>query len=337
MEKNISDYKLGIVGKVDSLGTVPIGDEFNYMDYIIDEYDPERKFAVFDWRDIGKDLTLSRYVLRNYAGHREIVEKSVPLEKICDLMFIKQLGSIHREKEQFLSFLSSLDNFNGVAVNNPDTFRKNLSKAYLTSLQDHGFPVVPTVRYANGASISDVRDSDFSSINNHYSGHHDDIVVKPEFFGEKGHGVRKLSSFNYEEDFAKYVKQHSPFIAQPFIPEIVEYGERSLIFLGKDFSHGVAKYTGEFLINVSDNAVYTPYEPTSSELKMSRAILDGWPDKIGYTRIDLIHSGGIPFIGEVEMGNPAFYIANNIPHPEIFMPRLKKFIDNTWSEYKNEY
>lgn len=315
--------KLGIIARIDSLDKVPTGDKMNYVKFLIDYFRERRNLVAIDWRDINENLDVARHLSCNKEGIF-LKEETINLNEICDLLFIKNLGKICKEQQGFLNFLGFLDKFDGRVTNPVGTIKNNLSKQYLLDLQAKGFPTVPTVEIDKNTTLQDLKKLDFS-FNRFHKGKPSGFVVKPKVFGEQGIGVKKSDSFENEEEFKKYLDENGPVLVQPLISEIRGRGENSLIFFGKEFIHGVNKFTGKFKINCCEGILCSIHEPSGEELKLCEGIVDYWPDKTDYIRIDLIPYAGGSLISEVELVNPAFYIENILSLKDNFAEELENF------------
>jgi len=325
--------KLGVVVRLDHLGKVIPGDSINYMDYVMEYFRKKSQVVMFDWRDVSKDLIVSKYAVGDKGGVR-IRDSPKKLNELCDFIFIKQLGKVYEAREEFLSFLDSLKNFDGTILNPLDTIRNNFSKKYLIDLQEKGLPTVPTIALKENISLEEVKETEFSFA--HYSGKPNDYVVKPMDFGEMGVAVKKVSEFENEEEFQEYLKKNSPVLLQPFISDILENGENSLIFLSKEFAHAIRKVSEGFKINCGLlNTNYELYKPNDSELKICERIHESWKDELGYWRVDFIYVDGKPLISEVEAANPALYPENCPSISKEFTSKLDAFLGEYYESKVN--
>ncbi len=316
--------KLGIVVRGDQLGKIIPGDDINYMDYVMEDFRKKSQVVMFDWRDVSEDLIVSKYFIGDENGV-EMRESPKKLGELCDFIFIKQLGKVYAQRKEFLSFLKSLKKFEGIILNPLDTIRNNFSKKYLLDLQEKDLPVIPTIVLEKNMTLEKAKEVEFSLP--HYSGKPEDHVVKPMEFGEMGAAVKRISEFENEEEFQGYLEENSPVLLQPFISDILENGENSLIFLGKEFTHAIRKISGEFKINCGLlKTNYELYGPEDYELEVSKKIYDAWGDELGYWRIDFIYVDGRPLISEVEAANPALYPENYPAIAEEFTKKLDRFL-----------
>ena len=254
---------------------------------------------LFDWKDLGKGLSLRRYVFGNDES-KELREGG-NLDGL-DIVHIGQLGRIYQRVEQFNNFLDNLGCFGGRVINPLETIRGNLSKQYLVDLYEKGVPVIPTIQLPNNLSLEEACDMEFSG----WSERIEDIVSKPKNFGERGEDVVTLSSFNSDEEFQNYLHENRNVLAQPLIRDLYTGGENSLIFLRGRFIYGVNKFTGDFKVNASEGTMYARHFPGEKELDIARRAISDWPTPFDYVRVDMVNSEN-PLIMEVEMVNPSFY------------------------------
>jgi len=306
--------KIGLVCRPDRLDNVPEYDNYNYINFIVQDFRKRHDLYLFDWRNLNENLSAEGII----ANKKGFEEKYFSLND-CDLVFIKQLGKIHKEQESFLNFLNILDNYSGKILNDTNTIRSNLSKQYLLDLYEEDFPVIPTKKFNKKFGLDQARQISFNK-------NIESLVIKPLVFGEQGQSVRQLESFENNYEFEEYKKRNGDLIIQPLIKSIFKNGERSLVYLGKEFAHAVSKYSGKFKINATLNTIYKKHNPTQEELKICNEVLDFWPNKLGYTRIDLIFNGEKYLISEIETINPAFYIENVPGLGKEFLPKLEEFL-----------
>ncbi len=280
---------------------------------------------VFSW----KSLTDQGKIKEAYSINKGETKELDP-NKELDIIFTKQLGNIANCPQEFLNYLTNLGNVNAIKVNEPERMFVNLDKKYLIELQKECFPVVPTVNVYN-RKLEELLKYDFGT-------KHEDIILKPRVFGESGNGVVKASDFKgNEEEFSKYIDQNQPVIAQPMMEEIFK-GERSLIFLGEEFSHGIIKKsaTDNYKINISFGTEYTRYFPEQNELEMALKVIDHYNDQNQMTRIDFLDTDDGPKIMEVERINPSTY-TTQVGLAHHFCYNLAKFLKRVYTEQKTNY
>ncbi len=292
-------FKLGLVAELGTESLIKSKDWAYFMNFFREKGD----VVLFDWKDVSSNFIIPRFVLGS-KDDLGLVESNEDIRNLADILYVGQLGKIHKKKEDFMSFLNILENFSGIVVNPIETIKGNLSKQYLLDLQKKGISVIPTVDVYINYSIQYLKNLNFPN----YGKSIEDIVLKPKVFGEQGNGVIKLSDLKGESEFKDYLKNNGEVIAQPLVNEIYAKGENSYIFTGRNFSHGLNKITGNFKINFCGSSKYVSIKPTKAEMDLCQSVFDVWPTNFGYARLDIIPSEK-PLIGEVEMVNPAGYLS----------------------------
>ncbi|MFW9874200.1 MAG: RimK family alpha-L-glutamate ligase [Candidatus Thorarchaeota archaeon] len=321
--------KIGVCSKTNYFGKLMPGDDINYIDYLFHSLRKKHEVILFNWRNVSKNLDAKDIIVGNSKQFHK--EKYLNLSD-CDLLFLKQLGKVYGDENNFVNFLNILrSDFSGRIINPLDTMIKGFNKNYLFRLQKEGLPVIPTKKLNPNWKLEKIKKINFDS--GCYHGVPNDYVIKPIEFGEKGESVRTISSFDSDLDLHNFLsKKGKTFLIQPYMESIKSKGENSFIFLGKNFSHAVNKLSGDFLINWDANSPgrtkYSFYNPTRKELGICNEVLDSWPDHLGYSRIDFIYDSNQPFIGEVEVVNPSFYVENLPGFIDTFIPKLGKFLED---------
>ena len=316
-EENIGEnIRLGMVAEVTDDSIQNIKDS-EYL-FRFNEFRKDWEVVLFDWKDVKEGGNLERYVFGDSKGFS--MKYDGKLNDLVNIVHVGQLGKIVDKSKDFLKFIKILRQYPGKIVNNLDIIESNLSKEYLLDLQEKGFSIIPTIELKRGTSLEKLSKEKFRN-----SFKFNDLVVKPKIFGEKGEGVKRVSDFKSEKEFQDYLKKYSPVLAQPFIKEVFNEGEYSLVFLGDKFSHGAVKKTGEFLVNRHlDTRDLFAYDPSPGEIKLSRDVIRYFGNK-GHTRVDYLKKGGDVYISEVEMINPACFEEQLNIMPE-FSKRLKRFL-----------
>ena len=299
-----NEFRLGLVAEIKD-GDVGGSRVIKSKDwnYFFNFFREKGDVVLFDWKNVGSDFNVCEYAVGSRDSF-DVLEEKADIRELCDIMYIGQLGKIYERRETFLGFLDILEKFPGQVINPIETIKGNLSKHYLLELQDKGISVIPTVDVSNGYGFLDLERLEFPN----YGKSIDDLVLKPKIFGEQGNGVVRLSEIGGEEGFQGYLKRHKEAIAQPLIDDIYFRGEDSFVFTGRKFSHGLNKVTGNFKINFCNSSRYSSKEPSADEMALCQSVFDAWPSAFGYARIDIVPSDK-PLIGEVEMVNPAGYLA----------------------------
>lgn len=245
------------------------------------------------------------YLVQNFEWEEVYGEKFDYL-KDSDIVYLKSLGEIEGRTSELLHLFENMKNLEAIVINDPETMIENFNKEYLLFLQSKGIPVIPTKEVSN---------LDYQQINGFNFDGYSNVLIKPKVFGERMKGIFKLEdSFFTEKSLKKYKKEYGNLIlAQPFILDITKYGERSLVFVGDNFSHAVYRHRKTWNTNnPGKEPIISQVEPKKSELKISEDILSVWPTKYHITRFDFITNKDKPLISEVEMINPNLWLCNGL-------------------------
>ena len=235
----------------------------------------------------------------------------VPLREM-DLIFVYKMEGFLSEVPRFDRML---DRFSGLnVINDVETIRHNLDKSYLWELSAGGIETIPSYRI--GEAIGRVSSGER-------------LVIKP-LKGERGKGIFVAKSAS---DLAFIRGSEDQWFAQEFMPGIRD-GERSLVFLGREYQHAVIKYPcrkdpNEFRCNESLGGTVAVYEPTADELAFAGRVLHAY-EALGYpvhfSRVDLLQSGQGPVLIEAELLNPSVY-ANHSSKGKRFGDQIAAYFD----------
>jgi len=248
----------------------------------------------FSWNDIKKN-----HISKLYSNNNSIVSGNL---NTYDAIYLTSLGEIEGKENKLLNFINNLKSLESIVMNNPKTMSENFDKKYLLNLQSKGISVIPTI---------DVTNWDYDKINSFNFKGYNEILLKPKIFGERMKGIFKIKEnpFNkksFKEHSEKYGKE---MLIQPLIEDITKYGERSLIFVGDNFSHAIYRHREEWNKNNPNGKVINyPTKPTKNELKVAENILSVWTTEYNITRFDFITDKEKPMISEVEMINPNLWL-----------------------------
>jgi glutathione synthase/RimK-type ligase-like ATP-grasp enzyme len=138
----------------------------------------------------------------------------------------------------------------------------------------------------------------------------DEVIVKPEVSaGARGtHLLRRGELARFADEGAR---GEGRLMVQPFLREVPEAGELSLLFFGGEFSHAVVKHPapGDFRVQESHGGLTLPYSASSEEIAHARRTLEAHGGKCLYARVDLIPARGGLLLGELELTEPSLFLA----------------------------
>ena len=217
-----------------------------------------------------------------------------------DLALLRSPWDYCRRYEEFLEWLARTETQTNI-VNDPDIVRWNINKRYLNELAGKGIPTVPTAFVARGESVS-LRDLCSSR-------GWDTVVLKPSVSADSWETIR-VEPDRHEEGQA-YLDRHRPdreIMVQPFVKDVEDGGEHSLMFFGGTYSHAVRKNSA-FKGGRHVGPEGRPSDPGSDAVEMARDLLAkaGVPE-VPYARVDLARDHqGAPLLLELELFEPTLF------------------------------
>lgn len=318
----VSHWEVGIVSNI--LLTLAEEKEFTRDDYFAvkmkvddgDCYDFSAALQALghevffaNWDDLdGREFT------RLFHDNEKKFITPLPLDEL-DLIFVYKMEGFYFDLPRFFRMVETFAASARIVVNDPATIRHNIDKRYLLALEDAGINVPPTRLLDESVRERLARGEAF--------------VLKP-ISGERGKGVT-LADAPEALDAIKGLE--GEYLAQDYIPE-VRAGERSLVYLGFEYQHGVLKKPSarrpqEFRCNESQGGTVELYEPTREELDFAERTLRAYESlgcPVHYSRIDLIQSARGPMLMEAELINPSIF-ARYFKRGDVFGKKIAAYFD----------
>jgi len=204
---------------------------------------------------------------------------------------------------EFLVWLDTLETLGVQVLNEVQTLRWNSSKTYLMEIESNGFPCIAGKILPKGSKpVLDQLFSEFKA---------DKLVVKPLVSGGAKHTLKVVrgAEAGMEEKIGNLL-QEEDFLVQPFIPEIVEVGEYSLIFFNQVFSHAVLKSpaASDFRVQHYYGGTIRAIEPRPTMLDAAQALVDRFAKNTLYARVDGVGINGVFHLMELELIEPYLFL-----------------------------
>ena len=256
------------------------------------------------------------------AGVRtRIVVWDEPFERRdVDAVLLRSVWDYYERPDAFAAWLDGLER-DGIRCWNPASLvRWNMDKRYLRDLAAKGVATVPTtwVEREEGASIETViervRATGWS-----------EMVAKPAISGGAWRTVRfRRDELPRVADDFRAILSGSTMLVQPFLPEIVDSGELSLLFFGGRYSHAVTKRArrDDFRVQWSHGGSHAPFEPSASVVAQAGAVLAAAPSPGLYARVDGVVREGTFTLMELEQVEPYLYFAEGQGSVDRFVEAL---------------
>ena len=243
-----------------------------------------------------------------------------------DLLVLRSCWDYHLRLEEFRSWIEDVAASGPPLLNHPDLVLWNCDKRYLQDLAEMGCAVVDT-RFLEGEELSSERDAGVTRIRDLLLAEGwTRIVVKPAVSASSLHTwTTTIGDLASHEDQLRATAGQGVVMVQPFVDEIVEQGEWSIVFFGGEFSHAVLKQAkkGEFRVQSEFGGSATSLSPPSSLLEDAAAIVASLSTVPAYARIDGIDRQGRFHLAEAELIEPDLFLRTSPEAPQRFAREIE--------------
>ena len=219
--------------------------------------------------------------------------------------------------QHYAAFLRWLDRLPVPLINDRALVRWNSDKRYLLDLAGHGVDIIPT-RLAAAAELP--------ACTRAMAGQ--ELIVKPTVSGTAWHTVRGRPGEPAFQAALAALPPDFSYLVQPFLAEVLEEGEWSLLFFGGHYSHAVIKRpaAGDFRVQSDFGGTSQLAEPPGHVLASAQRALAataalGHAD-IAYARVDGVVAGGGFRLMELEMIEPYLHLGVRPEAAERFAAQL---------------
>lgn len=232
------------------------------------------------------------------------------LNNKISIMIIRNIGPLEKNFNTIKNYLKFIiNNFHGVALNNPKAMLNGMSKNYLVQLEPselEKFDVftIPTRIFPTSVTFNEVK-----SI---YKNQLEKYLIKP-LSGELSNSLNCLADIN--ESFFRYKENKvQGWIIQP-IQEEIWNGEYQMLFLDGRLIYSQSKHYIHSSSNIPSQKTrtLTKYYPSEMEIKNMQSLIKYFESlyntHIDICRIDFMkNKDDKPILLEFEMVNPGFFI-----------------------------
>jgi glutathione synthase/RimK-type ligase-like ATP-grasp enzyme len=217
-------------------------------------------------------------------------------------ILLRSTWDYHRVPTMFVSWLQALEDSGRLTWNPPEVARGNVDKVYLKNLEAAGI-AIPNTRWIDeidSSSIDRVLEDEAWTR----------AVLKPRI-GATAYGTFLVERGTPLSDDDLRPARASGAMIQELIPEVVERGEMSLVYLGGSFSHAVVKRAkpGDFRVQKDFGGHVEPTIPSPALLSFADRVMTHVPSGCLYARVDLVDSGRGPLLMELELIEPELYFS----------------------------
>jgi glutathione synthase/RimK-type ligase-like ATP-grasp enzyme len=227
-------------------------------------------------------------------------DREVPWQK-ADAVLIRSCWDYHLRLEEFLRWITSLEEAGVRVWNPPAMLRGNADKIYLRQLERKGVPIVPTVWPEAGFQLqTELRKRRWKK-----------AVVKPRV-SATAHRTR-LTTAEDATNAQVLVDEllcGPGLMVQEFLEEVSSRGEWSLIFFAGQFSHAVIKTpkAGDFRVQHDFGGSERIATAPDSLIQAATRVIAAVGSTPLYARVDGVESGGQFLLMELELIEPALFL-----------------------------
>lgn len=232
-------------------------------------------------------------------------------------LIFRTIWDYFEHPDAFTAWLDKIAQLGIKTINPIAAIHRNQHKFYLKGLQDLGVAIIPTVFIQKNSGL------DLKKL---IPEHWQKVIIKPAVSG----GAYLTRLFERSE-MASVVDEYDPIaverdlLIQPFMPEIQEQGEISLLFFGGKFSHAVLKRpsAGEFRVQSQFGGNYTALNVSDELLATAQKIIAAFGGELVYARVDGIISDGKFLLMELELIEPDLYFDYDLGAKKRYLSALE--------------
>lgn len=217
--------------------------------------------------------------------------EKVDLSGPCNVL-IRTPWNYPQKINQFLQKLKDVEKSGGKIINKPNIIQWNAHKSYLCQCP---FAVKTQVIRINQDTELDYP-----------------VVIKPVYGAG---GINTYCVKNYNEYLKLSPHFGEEFLVQPYIENITQEGEYSFIYFQHHFSHAVIKKPqgDEFRVQGDFGGSVHRYDPSPEEIREVQKMLNTFPHRYEYARVDFVRHLGKTLLMELEVIEPELFFRF---HPE---------------------
>lgn len=230
----------------------------------------------------------------------------------CSAVVIRSCWDYHLLPQRFLAWIAKLEAARSTILNPAPLIRWNVDKSYLRHLDRRETRIVPTLWVQDHAPIR-VQDK------LHELGWHK-AVIKPRI-SATAYRTEIVTMENADEAQPLFddLERGPGAMLQKFMDGIALEGEWSLMFFGGTFSHAVLKQPkpGDFRVQSDYGGTARLLDPPSHVLESATRAVQAVEPTV-YARVDGVVEGGQFWLMELELIEPALFLAEHSAAPRRF-------------------
>ncbi len=216
---------------------------------------------------------------------------------------VRSCWDYHHRLEEFLAWVTRLERAGVPLWNSAALLKWNSHKGYLRDLAARGVPIVPTRWLARGRQVGLaqlLRDERWG-----------EAVVKPAVSASATDTWRtSAATAAADQGRLEALLRAGDVMVQPFIDEVCDPGEWSLIFFGSRFSHAVRKRPApaDYRVQWEFGGTAAPLAPPPRLIADAQAVMAAVPGHPLYARADGVERDCRLMLMELELIEPHLFL-----------------------------
>jgi glutathione synthase/RimK-type ligase-like ATP-grasp enzyme len=233
---------------------------------------------------------------------------------VFDLVIIRSTWDYYLKPEKFRAWVNHFINSKTRLLNAPETVLKNSHKFYLKELTDNGVPIIPTIFSSEKIDIQTLKTWQ-------------KVVVKPAV-SAGSHETEIFETSDLTQETLDRKIENGDWLIQPFLEEIREAGEISMLFFGGTYSHAIQKVpkSGDFRVQKQFGAQYLNFKPSDELISIAKNIVEIAGKESIYARVDGVMTQKGFLLMEVEMIEPDLFFEYATDGPRRFVEAIEAAI-----------
>src|SRR5690606_19523494 len=188
-------------------------------------------------------------------------------------------------------------------LNPPALVRWNVDKHYLAELRARGVHTVPTTFVERGSDVGLAELLQTHAL--------DDAVIKPAVSGaaRHTHRVSPSTAAAHEDRWAARLREEA-MLLQPFVRDVVERGETTVVVIDGRCTHAVRKVAkpGDFRVQDDHGGTVHPHAASPEELAFAERAVAACDPRPLYGRVDMVRDDdGRLAVMELELVEPELW------------------------------
>lgn len=242
--------------------------------------------------------------LKDLGWHAQNVPWNAPVNwDNFDVVIIRSPWDYQNHFNKFMGVLETIHESKAILLNSLDLVKWNIDKNYLFELHNKGVEIIPTLKVTN-LNKEQVLEA-FKKLET------DQLIIKPMM------GANADDTFRIGKNDLKNINQIIDVFSakegmiQPFMQNIIEEGEYSLMFFEDRLSHVILKTVGAKDYRVQEEhggGVLPILKPEKNLINAAQKAMQSLPESPFYARVDMVRTSQNSFaLMELELIEPCLY------------------------------